>query len=183
MKNPDSTSCQSSRLPITSFNSHFLHPTPHPHPPGTPHLQLHLLANNLLEPAMPLVHLCLPPQIELSDTRRQHTCTCTQKKKSLYPQPCSNVCILVKLVSLFLWRPEHKVSTEGLCPLTESSISLKLSSQKFADRKVFSAVPLDCDHVSTTLLPEATVHLCHYPTWPVFGSTRGQKGDGRGFAH
>ncbi|KAI4808674.1 hypothetical protein KUCAC02_000722, partial [Chaenocephalus aceratus] len=33
-------------------------------------LPLHLSANNLLEPAMPLEHLCLPPQIELFDARR-----------------------------------------------------------------------------------------------------------------
>lgn len=31
------------------------------------------------------------------------------------------------------------------------------------------------DNMSTTPLPEATVHMCHYPTWPVFGSTHGSE--------
>ncbi|CAB1449494.1 unnamed protein product [Pleuronectes platessa] len=51
----------------------------------TPRLPLHLSANDLLEPAMPPVHLCLPPQIELFDTRRLHATTRKHKHAAFIP--------------------------------------------------------------------------------------------------
>ena len=76
-------------------------PTPPPYsrpcPPSTPRLPLHLSANNLLEPAMPLVHLCLPPQIELFDARRRHA-TAHEHTRRLYLQ--TYIMCIYSLVSM-----------------------------------------------------------------------------------
>ncbi|KAJ4948891.1 hypothetical protein JOQ06_020413, partial [Pogonophryne albipinna] len=86
-KPPPNSGCASPRLALSPL----LPPTVVPVP-----LPLHLSANNLLEPAMPLEHLCLPPQIELFDTRRRHAAThrlhlqtysmCTHSAVSMHPE-------------------------------------------------------------------------------------------------
>lgn len=93
------------QLPLLA-NPHSTLATP---PPSTPHLPLHLLANNLLEPSMPAAHLCLPPQIELFDARRQSGTTQTR------PTPLDTVYDFYFL--LLKGRPTGLA--EGLCPVAK----------------------------------------------------------------
>lgn len=62
------------RSPPNVRRTHASPSTQLPLPPpqlSTRHLPLHLSANNLLESAMPVAHLCLPPQIERFDAGGQ----------------------------------------------------------------------------------------------------------------
>lgn len=124
---------------------------------------------------MPLVHLCLPPQIELSNAQ---TCDCVCEHSHTHTEP------ILSDVQLYIhsgqwrsisWRPDQKLSAEALCPLIKASIYFSTWQSKVCRWESFYQTSPWTDHMSTTPLPEATVHMCHYPTWPVFGSTHGSE--------
>lgn len=143
--------------------------------PSTPtlpssHHPVHPTFRSIWRPitCMPLVHLCLSPRIELSLAQTcDHVHEHSHKHRAYTLRRTVVYTFWSVDIDFLKGRPE--------CPLIKASIFFSAWQSKVCRRESFYQTSPWTDHMSTTLLPEATVHMCHYPTWPVFGSTDGSE--------